>query len=88
VGGRDHARPGGDVARLRLDGDTGAGQRVFNVLFEGVKVLPHLDVVATVGPNAAYDVTLPVRVTDGQLNIAFLPVVDYATVSAIVVQAN
>jgi Malectin domain len=67
---------------------TQPGQRVFNVLFEGVKVLEHLDVVATVGPNAAYDVTLPVRVTDGQLNIAFRPVVDYATVSAIVVRAN
>jgi hypothetical protein len=67
---------------------TQPAKRVFNVLIEGVKVLKNLDLVATVGPNAAYDVTLPVHVTDGQLNIGFRPVVDYATVSAIVVQAN
>jgi hypothetical protein len=67
---------------------TKPGQRVFNVLIEGVKVISQLDLVAKVGPNTAYDVTLPVRVTDGQLNLAFRPVVDYATVSAIVVQAN
>jgi hypothetical protein len=55
---------------------------------EGVKVLKNLDSVATVGPQAAYDVTVPVHVTDGKLNIALRPVVDYATVNAIVVQAN
>ena len=67
---------------------TQPGQRVFTVLMEGVKVISQLDLVATVGPNTAYNVTLPVRVTDGQLTLAFRPVVDYATVSAIVVQAN
>jgi hypothetical protein len=67
---------------------TQPGQRIFNVLMEGVKVISQLDLVAKVGPNTAYNVTLPVRVTDGQLNLAFRPVVDYATVSAIVVQAN
>jgi hypothetical protein len=55
---------------------------------EGVKVLKNLDLVATVGPQAAYDVTLLVHVMDGKLNSALRPVVDYATVSAIVVQAN
>ena len=55
---------------------------------EGVKVISQLDLVATVGPKAAYDVTLPVRVTDGKLNIAFRSVVDYAKMSAIVVQAK
>ena len=66
---------------------TQSGQRLFNVLLEGVKVISNLDLVAKVGPNAAYDVTLPVHVTDGQLNIKFKSVVDYAKVSAIMVQA-
>jgi hypothetical protein len=67
---------------------TQPGKRVFDVKIEGVKVISGLDLVAKVGPNAAYDVTLPVRVTDGKLNIAFRPVVDQAKVSAIVVQAK
>ncbi len=66
---------------------TQPGQRLFNVLMEGVKVISNLDLVAKVGPNTAYDVTLPVHVTDGQLNIKFKSVVDYAKVSAIMVQA-
>jgi hypothetical protein len=67
---------------------TQPGQRVFNVLVEGVKVIGKLDLVAKVGPNAAYDVTLPVHVTDGKLNIAFRSVVDAAKVSGILVQAK
>jgi len=66
---------------------TQPAQRLFNVLIEGVKVISKLDLVVKVGPNAAYDVTLPVHVTDGQLNIKFKSVVDYAKVSAIMVQA-
>jgi Malectin domain/Fibronectin type III domain len=67
---------------------TQPGQRVFNVVLEGVKVLSKLDLVAKVGPNTAYDVALPVSVKDGQLNIKFHSVVDYAKVSAIMVQAT
>ena len=67
---------------------TQAGQRLFNVLIEGVKVISKLDLVAKVGPDTAYDVTVPVHVTDGQLNIKFQSVVDYAKVSAIMVQAK
>jgi hypothetical protein len=67
---------------------TQPGQRVFNVLMEGVKVISNLDLVAKVGPNKAYDVTIPVQVTDGQLNIKFKSVVDSAKVSAIMVQAT
>jgi hypothetical protein len=63
-------------------------QRVFNVFMEGVKVISKLDLVAKVGPNAAYDVAVPVHVTDGQLNMAFRSVVDYAKVSAIIVRAK
>jgi hypothetical protein len=67
---------------------TQAGQRVFNVILEGVKAISNLDLVAQVGPNAAYDVTLPVSVKDGKLNIKFQSVVDYAKASAIMVQAK
>jgi Malectin domain len=67
---------------------TQPGQRVFNVLLEGVTVISKLDVVAKVGPDKAYDVTLPVHVTDGHLNLKFKSVVDNAKVSAILVQAK
>jgi hypothetical protein len=64
------------------------GRRVFNVSVEGKVVLSKLDLVAKVGPNATYDVTLPVTVTDGVLTISFQSVVDYAKVSGIVVLAK
>jgi hypothetical protein len=35
---------------------------------EGQTVLSKLDVIAKVGPKTAYDVTLPVTLTDGTLN--------------------
>jgi Malectin domain/Bacterial TSP3 repeat/Fibronectin type III domain len=64
------------------------GQRVFNVSMEGEAVLNNLDVVAKVGPNAAYDVTLPVTVTDGVLTLGFQPVVGNAMVNALKVTAK
>jgi Malectin domain/Polysaccharide lyase len=62
---------------------TQVGQRVFNVSMEGKAVLSNLDVFAKVGPKAAYDVTLPVTVSDGVLRISFQPVVGNAMVSGI-----
>jgi hypothetical protein len=62
------------------------GQRVFNVSMEGKVVLSNLDLVAKVGPKAAYDVTLPITVTDGVLTIGFQSVVNNAKVSAIKVE--
>jgi len=67
---------------------TGVGQRVFNVLVEGKVVISKLDLVAKVGPKAAYDATVPVTVTDGTLNITFQSVVDFAKISAITVAAK
>jgi hypothetical protein len=60
-----------------------AGQRVFNVSMEGKVVLSKLDVAAKVGPLAAYDVTIPVKVADGVLTISFQSVVGNAMVSGI-----
>ena len=62
-----------------------AGRSVFDVEIEGAKVLSHLDLFAQVGKNKAYDVTIPVNVTDSILNISFIPHVSNATVSAIVI---
>jgi Malectin domain len=67
---------------------TAAGRRLFDVLIEGREVLPDLDLVAKVGPVTAYDVAMPVRVTDGVLNIQFLSNIDNAKVSAIVVETS
>jgi hypothetical protein len=64
---------------------TQVSQRVFNVLAQGKKVVSNLDLVAKVGPNAAYDVTTRVYVTNGVLILTFQSVVDQAKVSAILV---
>ena len=65
---------------------TEPGQRVFDVVIEGQPVLTHLDVVARVGPKAAYVVEIPVTVTDGALTVGFESVIGNAMVSAIKVE--
>ena len=67
---------------------TTAGQRVFSVSLEGKMVISNLDLVAEVGPLAAYDVAFPVTVADGVLNIAFHSVVNNAKINAIKVVAK
>jgi Malectin domain len=65
---------------------TQPGQRLFNVTMEGAEVLRELDLVAEAGPRTAYDVTLPVRVTDGVLDLGFHSVIGGAKVNAILVE--
>jgi len=60
--------------------------RVFNVAIEGSQVITNLDIWAKVGKNAAYNETHVIKVSDGQLNIVFSPVVENPKVSAIKVQ--
>src|SRR5208283_3646650 len=60
-----------------------AGKRIFNVSMQGQQVISNLDIFAKAGKNAAYDVSIPVTVTNGMLNINFTPVIDNAKVSAI-----
>lgn len=62
---------------------TAAGKRVFSVTVNGNTVLSNLDIFAKAGKNKAYDVDVPVSVTNGMLNIGFVTQVDNATVSAI-----
>ncbi len=48
------------------------GVRVFDVVIEGNLVLPNFDQTATYGWNTAGVVSIPITVTDGNLNIDFL----------------
>lgn len=63
-----------------------AGRRVFDVVIEGVKVASSLDVFAKVGKNVAYNETHTVTLTDGELNIEFVSIVDNANISAIKIE--
>ena len=67
---------------------TAAGQRVFNVTVNGQTAASNLDVYAKVGKNAAYDLVVPVSVTNGAISINFASVVNYAKVGAILIKSN
>ncbi len=64
-----------------------AGQRVFNVAINGQTVISNLDLFAKVGKNVAYDVVIPVTVTNGTINIKFTATKDYGKVSAILIKS-
>ena len=59
------------------------GNRVFNVQIEGQTAIQNLDVFAQAGANAALRKSTSLYVSDGQLNIAFLHVVENPFVCAI-----
>lgn len=59
------------------------GRRVFNVQMEGETTLQNLDVFAEAGANAALKKSVPLFVSDGQLNITFFHSVENPFVSAI-----
>ncbi len=65
-----------------------AGQRVFDVSIEGKQVLANFDIFVLVGNDRAYDISFPVSVTDGQLNLDFRATVDYAKLSGIVISES
>ena len=64
---------------------TAENVRVFDVFVEGQPAINALDVFAEVGLNAAYDVSLPVSVDDGVLNIDFESISRQAMVMGIVI---
>ena len=64
-----------------------AGHRVFTVQAEGADVLPGLDVWKTAGAKTGLVEQLDVPVSDGTLNLDFLPVKNNPMVSAIEVSA-
>ena len=59
-----------------------------DIWMEGTKVISGLDIFAIVGQNSAYDVSIPVTVSDGSLDIDFQSIVGSAKVNAIVVTSR
>ena len=68
---------------------TGVGDRIFDVLAEGVVSLDDFDIVAAAGaPRTAHNETFIATVSDGQLNLDFVPVnSNFASVAAVSVVA-
>ena len=60
-----------------------ANQRVFDVQIEGQTVLAGLDVFALAGRFTAYDRSFDVTVSDGRLDISFIPRIGAAKINAI-----
>ncbi len=64
-----------------------AGKRVFGVKLQGKPVIEHLDIFAKVGKNRALDYPFDnVAVTNGWLDIEFVPEVEFPSIGAIVVE--
>ena len=63
------------------------GKRVFDVSVEGREVLGGLDLLTRVGPLDPYDFTVLAVVEDRELNIVFTPRVNWAKVSAVLIEA-
>jgi hypothetical protein len=60
-----------------------AGNRIFNVEIEGKPAISNLDICSKVGPQAACELTYPVTLDDGQLNISLKAVKENAKISGI-----
>jgi hypothetical protein len=69
-------------------GITGPGQRVFSVNVEGIAI-NNLDIFAEAGGrNRALVKTVVVQVTDGQLNLGFIPAVQKPEINGIEILAR
>ncbi len=66
---------------------TAAGKRVFGVKLQGRPVIENLDVFARVGQNRALDFTFDdIAVTNGWLDLDFVPVIEFPSIAAIDVE--
>ena len=59
------------------------GQRIFDVLVEGTERISNFDIYAVAGKDTAHDITLPVKVNDGVLNLEFRTEIDNAKLSGL-----
>ena len=59
------------------------GARIFNVNINGVRVISNLDIFKEVGFAKPLDLSFPVSVTNNNINIEFIPVVQNPKVSGI-----
>jgi hypothetical protein len=65
-----------------------AGKRVFDVKLQGQNVITNLDIFARVGQNRALDFTFDhIPVTNGWMDIEFVPVVEFPSIAALVVES-
>jgi len=76
-----------DVALHFSDYQTSVGERVFDVSVEDAVVVDDLDIVGLVGTKFAHTETIPVTLTDGQLDIDFQGEVGEAVVHAIEIRS-
>jgi uncharacterized protein (DUF608 family) len=59
------------------------GSRVFDVEMEGETIIRYLDLIFRTDKYTAYDVVMPIALTDGELNIDFISTTDNAKLSAL-----
>jgi hypothetical protein len=66
-----------------------AGKRAFDVKLQGRTVITNLDIFAKVGKNRALDYTFnDVAVTNGWLDIDFVPRIEFPCIAALAVEGN
>jgi hypothetical protein len=64
------------------------GRRIFNVVINGNTVISNLDLVKVAGYGVPYDRSFTVDVTDQQIKIDFIPLVNKAKVNGIEITSN
>jgi C1A family cysteine protease len=64
------------------------GRRIFNVIINGNTVISNLDLVKAAGYGIPYDRSFTVNVTNQQIKIDFIPVVNKAKVNGIEITSN
>ncbi len=68
---------------------TAAGKRVFGVKLQGKTVIDSLDVFAKTGQNHALDYTFEnVAVTNGWVDVEFVPIVEFPCIAALAVEGR
>jgi YVTN family beta-propeller protein len=62
---------------------TQRGQRMFNIVVNGNTIYSYVDILGQAQANTAFDVTVPVYVSNGQVTVQIVPVVGPAKLSAL-----
>jgi hypothetical protein len=62
---------------------TARGQRVFNIVVNGLTVHSNFDILGVTSPNTAYDLSIPVSVNTGQITVQLVPVTGTPKLSAL-----
>jgi hypothetical protein len=62
---------------------TASGQRQFNIVVNGTTYYASFDILGHTSPNTAYDVSIPVGVSNGQITIQLQSVKGPAKINAI-----